>query len=655
MNSLLSHFGLKVQIGLIGAIGTAGLLLYGAIDHYNTARQQAYQAEALAAASLDSQVDAIRLNLLDARRAEKDFLLRKEERYAARNAEIVAQTDRLVAEVLARPTAGSIVEQLNRMRGELKSYAQAFQAVAAEQARVGLDETKGLLGSMRNSVRMVEAVLNGSGQDKLSLELLMMRRNEKDFLARVDAQYVDEFKRNHKEFAALLTASELPEVIKADLNAKMAAYERDFLSLAQAMQALGGHVKTLSDTYARMEPMVAEIHDRQKAAYATALQSADRVSREGVWMGWTTLAAVAVVMMALCMLVGRAVANPVLALDQVMRRLAAGEFDVEVPGRARRDEVGAMAASVEVFRGNGLEMRRLADERAAADARAAEERRAMLRSVADEFEAEVRGIVEAVASTAAQVEAAARTVAASSEQTRQQSTSASGASEEASESVNMVASATEELSSSILEIGRQVVTSGRITTAAVQEAQQADRMVEGLSGAVRAIGEVVGLIQSIAGQTNLLALNATIEAARAGEAGKGFAVVASEVKNLAAQTAKATEEIQAKVAEIQGSAGSAVRAIQGIGATVVQINEITTTVASAVEEQGAATREIAGNIQQAAAGTREVSRNINVVMTAAEEAGAASGQLLGAAQGLARDADRMRREVNAFLAKIQAA
>jgi methyl-accepting chemotaxis protein len=292
-------------------------------------------------------------------------------------------------------------------------------------------------------------------------------------------------------------------------------------------------------------------------------------------------------------------------------------------------------------------------ERVAQDA--AQERRAAMLALADGFEAQVRSIAEAVASASVAVEAAAQTVAASSNQTRQQSVAAAGASEEASTNVNMVAGATEELSASIQEISRQVGASSTITGEAVREAENANRMVEDLSNAVHTIGDVVRLINDIASQTNLLALNATIEAARAGEAGKGFAVVANEVKALASQTAKATEEIQAKVAEIGASAGLAVRAIQGIGTTVVRIDEIATTVASAVEQQGAATREIAGNVQQAATGTREVSRNVAGVMDAAGEAGSASGQLLGAAESLARDAERMRREVDAFLGRIRAA
>jgi methyl-accepting chemotaxis protein len=275
--------------------------------------------------------------------------------------------------------------------------------------------------------------------------------------------------------------------------------------------------------------------------------------------------------------------------------------------------------------------------------------------LADRFEANVKSVVTAVASAAATMQATARGMSqAASEMTARSSTVAAAA-EQATSNVQSVAGAAEQLTTSIGDIGRKVQDSSRMATKAVEETRRTDATVQSLSSAAQKIGEVIGLIQTIAGQTNLLALNATIEAARAGEHGKGFAVVASEVKALANQTAKATEEIAAQVAAIQAATGEAVAAIQSIGTTIEQVHEIGGAIASAVEEQGAATREIAANVQRAAAGTQDVSANIAAVTQASGKAGAATGEVLGSAGELAAQSQRLSDEVDAFLATVRSA
>ncbi|MEX2629065.1 MAG: cache domain-containing protein [Tistlia sp.] len=367
------------------------------------------------------------------------------------------------------------------------------------------------------------------------------------------------------------------------------------------------------------------------------------------------IALILLVMGGVSLLVARSITRPIAGMSRRMRNLAEGDLDSEVPGHGRRDEIGAMAEAVQVFRANAVEQQRLVEENKLTSQRAEEEKRRATLEFADNFESSVKSVVDGVSQTATQMQTTARTMSAAADETERQAGAAASAAEEASGNVQTVASAAEELSSSIEEIGRQVDRSSQTATKAVADARATNTQVEGLVESARKIGEVVNLISEIAEQTNLLALNATIEAARAGEAGKGFAVVASEVKALANQTAKATEEISQQIGEIQSQTTGAASAIRSIGATVEEIHEIAGSISAAVEEQGAATQEIARNVQQASAGTKQVTGNVSAVSQTAAETGGAAGQVLEAASHLSEQADHLSREVEQFIAKIRAA
>ena len=375
---------------------------------------------------------------------------------------------------------------------------------------------------------------------------------------------------------------------------------------------------------------------------------------EARWIG--SILAVALLLVAgMCFLVGRSIVGPITGMTAAMRKIADGATNTVIPAQERRDEVGAMAQSVQVFKTNMIDAARLRGEQDELKKQAEAERIGLLGKMADEFESSVRSSLDALAGAAVDLRTTSNSMSgAASEASRQANTVASVA-EQASANVQTVAAATEELSSSVSEIGRQVSESTRVAQQAVEEANRTNVTVQGLSAAAQKIGDVIKLISDIASQTNLLALNATIEAARAGEAGRGFAVVASEVKSLASQTAKATEEISAQVAAMQGATTNAVQAIEGIGGTIGGINEITTVIAAAVEQQGAATREIARNVQEAAHGTSAVSGNIGGVTRAAGETGTAAGKVLSSAEELNKQAAVLRGKVDGFLANIRAA
>jgi methyl-accepting chemotaxis protein len=351
-----------------------------------------------------------------------------------------------------------------------------------------------------------------------------------------------------------------------------------------------------------------------------------------------------------------AISRPMRALSVSMEELAGGNFAVVLPGLGRKDELGAVADAVEKFKVvSEQKAREEAEAKIKQDQVAAQQRKADMVKLANSFEAAVGEIVETVSSASTELEASAGTLTSTAERAQEVTTMVAAASEEASTNVQSVASATEELSSSVNEISRQVQESARMAGEAVDQARATNDRVGELSKAAARIGDVVELINTIAGQTNLLALNATIEAARAGEAGRGFAVVASEVKALAEQTAKATGEISQQITGIQGATQESVRAIKEISGTIERLSEIASTIAAAVEEQGAATQEISRNVQQAAQGTQQVSSNITDVQRGASETGSASSQVLSAAQSLSSDSNRLKLEVGKFLDSVRAA
>jgi len=353
-------------------------------------------------------------------------------------------------------------------------------------------------------------------------------------------------------------------------------------------------------------------------------------------------------------LISRGITKPLGEITGGMGKLAGGDKTIEVNYTENHDEIGDLARALETFKQNAIEMDRLQAENEAQKKRAQEEQRKLMLKTADEFEASVKGVVSTVSAAATEMQSNAESMAAISEETSRQSTAAAAATEQASSNVHTVASAAEELNASIGEINRQIGDSVNVAAACVKEAENTSEVMQTLDKSAENIGNVVKLIEDIAGQVNLLALNATIEAARAGEAGRGFAVVATEVKNLANQTANAAQDITKQIGEVQGQTKTAVKAIEGITQTIKRVNEISTAIASAVEEQGAATKEIARNVQQASEGTDEVTRNISGVSKAAQETGSASSQVLEAASQLSKESETLRNVVDGFIAKIRA-
>jgi len=533
------------------------------------------------------------------------------------------EQDKLLVDVLT-PTGAKINDDLS-----------ALQALAYKSGHFEL-------------LHQASLMLNHVMQARVDISLMIIRH---------DLSFADKAREEYAQVDTLLsqTAAEgEAAALMAEVKPLISTYEAGFSNYA----GLGGEIEVLMNK--AMADQMVNLTDNTKAVVDSATSEASSIETETLETIASTrmflIGAGIVGLLAgigLAALLGNAIANPLIVMTEAMGRLANGDHATEIPSRQRHDEIGEMAAAVQVFKDNANRMEAMRHEQEDQKKRSEQDRKAALRKMADTFETQVGGVVDAVTAAAVELQASSKQMSSTAQETSAQATAVSAAAEEASSNVQTVASATEELSASINEIAGQVERSQSVAVRANEEARHTSELIKKLSENVGSISEIVVLINDIASQTNLLALNATIEAARAGDAGKGFAVVASEVKNLANQTGKATDEIAAKISAVQNGTSDAVTAISSIAKVITEVSEISATVASAVQEQTAATGEIARNVDQAAIGTQEVSRNIGQVETASRETGNAAEQINESATELSHQAEKLKNEVTRFLDQVR--
>ncbi|MBI2254020.1 MAG: methyl-accepting chemotaxis protein [Proteobacteria bacterium] len=653
MAGVFKTFKVSWQIQLVSLVALAGFL--GILVYYLVAdgARAAEQERANRTTAVYVIAQDLRYEFLNARRREKDFLLRLDEKYIQQHDEVMGIIDQHLTQLEAADAGGTYKEPIAAIRGGIDEYETAFKATSSDWIKIGLTDELGLRGALRKSVHEVEDKLKTLSLDKMTISMLMLRRAEKDFLLRLDPKYVEAHGKAAATFMTDMDATSAPAADRDQIKSLMKAYGDDFQSVAATRLGIIADEKQLSEAFAKVDPIVTDMIGRINTAFSAATdQAAQLSSKTRLWIT-IAIAVVALLAIIVAAMIGSKVVAPISAMTKAMLALSGGRQDVAIPATDYKNEIGQMAQSVEVFKNSMLESQRLAQEQAAAQ-RQQIERGERMQALTRAFDQEVATALGTVNHAVEEMEKTAQSMADSAKSVSSGAEAVSAGAIEASSNVQTVAAATEELNASIGEIGNQVTMSTKVAEDAVAEAERTSNVVTGLANATERIGQVVTLIQDIANQTNLLALNATIEAARAGEAGKGFAVVASEVKNLASQTAKATEEIGQQIGDVQSSTGTAVGAIRQISETIKRSHEISATIAAAVEEQTAATREIARNVEEAAKGTEEVTQNISLVNDAARASNEAASTVRLSAGQLARQSAQLDKLVKGFLGDVRA-
>lgn len=649
----MKYLSIKSKVAILAVISVIGFIIIAIVFFSSNAERKAKMQQKETAREAYELINDIKYNLLNARRREKDFLIRKDEKYIEKHQEV----SNLVKEDLntAKPYFQKEGQPaaLSTIRITFNAYKDQFGVVARTWQRVGLDEKSGLHGKLRKSVHDIEDLLKKYNEPLLTVKMLMMRRHEKDFLARLKPKYIKRIAARQTEFLAIMASSSIPFQEQEVITAKLASYVKDFNAVAEGRLKVAAATKELSALFSQAEPMLHDLEQQVTTEYSVINESFQKKSEKLANILFAIVLIISLVVLVIATVIGWMIVKPISKMSVVMAELANGNLETLVPDEAEKTELGKMSQALHLFKKISIENASNLTKRDEARKEREEERAASMNSLADDLQQTVSKDIESMTEVVSNLLAEADRLVKSAEKNQIANDGAMTAADATRTNVQGVASACTELSASVEEISQQVAHSSQISEQALDEAAKMNDSIHALSEKADRIGEVTTLIDSIAEQTNLLALNATIEAARAGESGKGFAVVAQEVKNLANQTVRATEDIAQQISDIQSETYDSVQAITTIVATIENVNGLSVAVAGAVEEQGAATSEIAQGAENAATATVSVSDEISSVTQTIAQTNEISQIIEKSASELQVTGDNLRKGIEGFIQEIR--
>lgn len=631
---------IELQLGLI-----VGTIVLGFVPMWGLSRWQEHSVQEAStrqsnARTIRDSVEDIRYNFLNARRREKDFFLRLNEKeigqHSAISGKILSDFKELGPRLNTEQAANA-----EAAADKFSTYDKKFRSIVDMWKSIGLKETDGLRGKLEKYALAAGTEASRKGSSDATIRYLDLRRLEKEVMLYARPADIEAFR---KGVAGIGTGTDSPSTTE---------WLKVFEDYVATSDSLAKETSSLSKLFAEAEPFLDALIESARSDVAAARDAQDTTMATMRIISSVTMLVILLVVVCITVIVAMGITRPLAQMTAAMNRISGGDLSGDIPAMGWKNTIGQMASALAVFRNNALEVKRLNSMADSTRVRTESERRAMMDKLAEEFETTAGAMVETMVNIISQIESQVRSVAEDAKTVLERADTSSRSAGTASHNVEAVAAATEELTASIGAISQQVERSADLAHEASDSARATIQRVESLSTAAVRIGEVVGMITAIADQTNLLALNATIEAARAGEAGKGFAVVANEVKGLATQTGRATEEIVRQVGAVQAATEGAVKAINVIAENVHRIDENIAAISAAVGEQGAATQEISNNIINAVAATSEVSDNIREVASLANTTSKATHTLDGTISDLRNRASALQDSVAQFLGYVR--